>query len=143
MSNKSRNNKSSMNRNLSLIAAVFYLLSTAAIALYSSSSSALSSEEQQSLVYLLKQDCGSCHGLTLQGGLGPALLKKNLKDKPQAYIENVIAYGRSGTPMPPWKNILDKQQIRFLASYLLSNDNTLANQTKPAQIIQVTQTDQK
>src|SRR4030042_188664 len=28
---------------------------------------------QQALRHLLAQDCGSCHGLTLQGGPGPAL----------------------------------------------------------------------
>lgn len=132
-----------MMRNISLISAAFYFLATGAIALYSSSGSAfsattasetasagLSVKEQQSLIYLLKQDCGSCHGLTLQGGLGPALLKKNLKGKPAEYLESVIAYGRAGTPMPPWKDILNKQQIKFLASYLLSDLNTLANQSK-------------
>ena len=35
-------------------------------------------ERQDQLRYLLRQDCGSCHGMTLKGGLGPALLPDNL-----------------------------------------------------------------
>ncbi len=139
------NKQSHVARNISLMSAIFYILATSVIAMFANSSSAqknnsaLTIKEQQSLIYLLKQDCGSCHGLTLQGGLGPALLKKNLKDKPQAYIESVIAYGRPGTPMPPWKEILDQKQIRFLAKYLLSNDNTLANHVKNIQPIKNSQ----
>ena len=29
---------------------------------------------QNELLYFIKHDCGSCHGMTLKGGLGPALL---------------------------------------------------------------------
>lgn len=85
----------------------------------------LSDHEQQALIYMLKQDCGSCHGLTLQGGLGPAILQKNLQGKPQAYLEVVIANGRPGTAMPAWKNLLSAEQITFLAEYLLSAQNVL------------------
>ncbi|WP_196140163.1 cytochrome c [Aliikangiella sp. G2MR2-5] len=88
--------------------------------------SSLSKKDREELIYLLKQDCGSCHGLTLQGGLGPPLLKANLKGKPESYIAIVIAEGRPGTPMPPWKSILDEQQINFLAHYLKSDFNVLS-----------------
>ena len=37
---------------------------------------------QKELIHLVRQDCGSCHGMTLQGGLGPALLPATLADKP-------------------------------------------------------------
>jgi len=37
---------------------------------------------QTELLYLLKHDCGSCHGMTRKGGLGPALLPANLRDRP-------------------------------------------------------------
>jgi len=126
--NKKDKKNAGVMRNMSLMATALYILTTAVIAIYSSSSSALSENEKQSLIYLVKQDCGSCHGLTLQGGIGPALLKKNLKNKPLKYIETVIANGRTGTPMPPWKEILGKEQIRYIANYLLSDHNTLANQ---------------
>lgn len=99
------------------------------IAVYTTQTEALNRAEKDQLIYLLKQDCGSCHGLTLKGGLGPALLKKDLQGKPQSYLESVIANGRAGTPMPPWKNILKPEQIEFLASYLLSEKNVAVNQT--------------
>jgi cytochrome c55X len=125
--------------NITLMPVILYILATSVAAALASSTSAqdtdltLSIKEQKSLIYLLKQDCGSCHGLTLQGGLGPALLQQNLQHKPQEYIESVIAYGRAGTAMPPWKDILNEKEIRFLAIYLLSNENKLAKQDKVAQ----------
>ena len=30
-------------------------------------------ERARELIHIVRQDCGSCHGLTLAGGLGPAL----------------------------------------------------------------------
>jgi len=90
----------------------------------------LSDQDKEDLIYLLTQDCGSCHGLTLQGGLGPALLKKNLQGKPAEYLSAVIKYGRPGTPMPPWQNILSDKEINFLAEYLVSDINKLATYQK-------------
>lgn len=73
---------------------------------------------QHELLYLLKQDCGSCHGLTLQGGLGPALTPQALKDKPRAAMIATIAGGRPGTPMPPWANQLSAAEITWLVDNL-------------------------
>lgn len=39
-------------------------------------------QRQQELVRMVRQDCGSCHGLRLTGGLGPALTREALADKP-------------------------------------------------------------
>ena len=36
------------------------------------SATAPSPERQAELIYRVEQDCGSCHGLTMKGGLGPA-----------------------------------------------------------------------
>jgi cytochrome c55X len=55
------------------------------------------------LTHLVRQDCGSCHGMTLKGGLGPALTRDALRDKPPASLAATILYGRPGTPMPPWR----------------------------------------
>ncbi|MGD8874759.1 MAG: cytochrome c, partial [Gammaproteobacteria bacterium] len=41
---------------------------------------------QAQLLYLLKHDCGSCHGMTRKGGLGPALLPENLHDFPPEFL---------------------------------------------------------
>ncbi|PCI61731.1 MAG: cytochrome c class I NirC [Gammaproteobacteria bacterium] len=78
----------------------------------------LSKQRQQQLIHILKQDCGSCHGMTLKGGLGSPLLPKNLKLQSTKMIANTILNGRPGTAMPPWKPLLSKQEIYWLAKQL-------------------------
>ena len=78
----------------------------------------LSATRQQELLYLLKQDCGSCHGLTLRGGLGPALTAEAIKDKSLQAMVATIRYGRPGTPMPPWANQLTEAEIQWLVEQL-------------------------
>ncbi len=73
---------------------------------------------QVELKNLLEQDCGSCHGLTLKGGLGPALTIDAMKKKPRAVMLATISDGRPGTPMPPWKNILTAEEIAWLLDVL-------------------------
>ena len=78
----------------------------------------IDSERQQQLSHLLKHDCGSCHGMTLKGGLGPALTNEALRTQSLDQIINVIRYGRPGTPMPPWETLLSAQDIEWLAKRL-------------------------
>ena len=78
----------------------------------------VSPERQAALRNLLLQDCGSCHGLTLRGGLGPALLPADLAGKPAAYIQATILDGRPGTPMPPWRPFLSDADSAWLAETL-------------------------
>ena len=73
---------------------------------------------QQELIYLLKQDCGSCHGLTLKGGLGPALLPAALKTKSVDYLATTILDGRPGSAMPPWRGMVNEDEARWLAQRL-------------------------
>ena len=68
--------------------------------------------------YLLHQDCGSCHGMTLKGGLGPSLLPEALAGKPAGYLRHVIANGVAEKAMPPWSAILLPGEIDFLVQYL-------------------------
>ncbi len=75
---------------------------------------------QAVLRHLLFQDCGSCHGLTLQGGLGPALTPAALNGKSPAMLREVILNGRPGTPMPPWKTFMSKGEAEWLVKELLS-----------------------
>lgn len=75
-------------------------------------------ERQQQLLHLLKQDCGSCHGMTLKGGLGPDLLAERMAILPREFIVTAIAKGRPGTPMPPWENLLSASDIEWLAGQL-------------------------
>lgn len=66
------------------------------------------------LVTLVRQDCGSCHGLTLQGGLGPALLPETLEGKPPDHLKFVILQGRPGTAMPPWRRFLSDSDADWI-----------------------------
>lgn len=73
---------------------------------------------QAELVTLVRQDCGSCHGLTLKGGLGPALLPEALKDKPADYLKSTILHGRPGSAMPPWQRFLNEAEAEWIVSNL-------------------------
>ncbi len=74
---------------------------------------------QKELVRLVRQDCGSCHGLTLAGGLGPALLPPLLRDKPVEALVSTVLYGRPGTPMPPWGQFLSEDEAKWVVEMLL------------------------
>jgi cytochrome c55X len=73
---------------------------------------------QAELKHLLEQDCGSCHGMTLQGGLGPALTPERMGAFPVEVLQAVILDGRPGTPMPPWRGILKDDEAAWLAGRL-------------------------
>lgn len=78
----------------------------------------LSAARQADLKNLLLQDCGACHGMRLSGGLGPALTVQALAGKSRELLATTISEGRPGTPMPPWKPLLSKADIDWLADYL-------------------------
>lgn len=69
---------------------------------------------QQELLHLLRHDCGSCHGMTLQGGLGPALTPARLAGRSPQALQQTILQGRAGTPMPPWQGLLTPQEVAWL-----------------------------
>lgn len=79
----------------------------------------LTEERQQALRHMLLHDCGSCHGMTLQGGLGLPLTAEALAGKPAEYLFRTIREGHPGTPMPPWKRILKEEEIRYLVDILM------------------------
>lgn len=70
------------------------------------------------LVHLVRQDCGSCHGLTLKGGLGPPLTKEALSGKAPLMLREVILHGRPGTPMAPWRSFLTQQEAEWVVEVL-------------------------
>ena len=74
---------------------------------------------QRELLELLHQDCGSCHGMRLTGGLGPPLTAVALKERPFASVVATIQYGRPGTPMPPWRRFLSDDEAQWLAARLV------------------------
>ena len=76
------------------------------------------SERQSALMHLLRQDCGSCHGMTMKGGLGPPLLPWTLADKPDGALVEAILDGRPGTPMPPWRFSLSRAEASWMVRRL-------------------------
>lgn len=78
-------------------------------------------ERQRELVRMVRQDCGSCHGMTLNGGLGPALTAAALKqrDLPKESLVATIVGGRPGTPMPPWHRFLSEAEAGWIVDRLL------------------------
>jgi cytochrome c55X len=77
-------------------------------------------QRQGELIDILQQDCGSCHGMTLKGGLGPSLLPRQLKGKSRAFLIATVRDGRPGTAMPPWGPILSESEIGWLVDQLLA-----------------------
>ncbi len=75
---------------------------------------------QRELIHLVRQDCGSCHGMKLTGGLGSPLTAEALRDKPLEGLEATIHGGRPGTAMPPWKTILSESEIQWIVHKLMT-----------------------
>jgi cytochrome c55X len=77
---------------------------------------------QREIVRLLRQDCGSCHGMRLTGGLGPPLTPQALRDKPSDSLVATIVSGRAGTAMPPWRPFLSEAEAAWLVARLREGD---------------------
>ena len=78
-----------------------------------------SPERARELVRMVRQDCGSCHGLTLKGGLGPPLLPETLREKPVESLRYTVLLGRHGTPMPPWSAFLNEAEADWIVRQLM------------------------
>lgn len=76
------------------------------------------SVRQQELEHLLKHDCGSCHGMSLQGGLGSSLLPDDLKERSDDALFLTIKQGLPGLAMPPWGPLLSDSDIQWLVERL-------------------------
>lgn len=74
---------------------------------------------QVELISLIRNDCGSCHGLKLSGGLGPPLLPLALRDKPLQSLRQTILQGRPGTAMPPWERFVSESEAEWMIRQLL------------------------
>lgn len=82
------------------------------------SAASLSPERTARLDHLLRHDCGSCHGMTMKGGLGPALLPDRLADRDEDGLIDMILYGNPGRAMPPWRDFLGEDDARWLVRRL-------------------------
>lgn len=99
-------------RNAAVLSALLLLGPVLALA---QSAPAPDASRSRELVRLVRQDCGSCHGMRLTGGLGPALTREALADVPLDSLAAVIFHGRPGTPMPPWRAMLSEPEARWIA----------------------------
>ena len=79
-----------------------------------------SAERKAELSTMLVEDCGACHGLDLDGGLGPSLLRSDLLGKPRELLVAAILNGRPGTAMPPWHPLMTRQEAEWLLDQLLA-----------------------
>lgn len=78
----------------------------------------LDEDRRAELDHLLRHDCGSCHGLRLEGGLGPALTPELMRKRSPEYLRDAIREGIPGTAMPPWGPLLSDADIAYLAELL-------------------------
>ncbi len=78
----------------------------------------LSETRKAELSYLVRQDCGSCHGMTLKGGLGSALTAERLGDEDTEALAAIILHGIPGKPMPPWSGLIAENEAIWIAEAL-------------------------
>lgn len=97
-----------------LILYLSYFISNLAFA----SQKEISTIRKNEISHIVKQDCGSCHGMTLKGGLGTAILPEDLINKPVDFLSYTIMNGRPGTAMPPWKAIFTQSEAHWIAQQL-------------------------
>lgn len=81
--------------------------------------SAPTPERRAELINFVRQDCGSCHGLLMEGGLGVPLTPAALEGKPVEALRDTILYGRNGTAMPPWSPFLTEAEAEWIVQMLL------------------------
>ncbi|SFU46778.1 cytochrome c55X [Aliiroseovarius crassostreae] len=101
------------------IAALAALTPPVALAGSAGADRGLNTEELKRLVH---QDCGSCHGLTLKGGLGPDIRPENLTHYDPDILEMLILDGIPDTAMPPWRPLITQEEAQWIALYLLNGD---------------------
>lgn len=70
------------------------------------------------LLNMVVQDCGSCHGLRMEGGLGLPLTPKALQGKDRDGLAITIMQGRPGTTMPPWNPFMTEAEAGWIVDML-------------------------
>jgi cytochrome c55X len=75
-------------------------------------------ERRAEILKMVRQDCGSCHGMTMKGGLGPALTPAAVQSKPADSLAATILQGRPGTAMPPWRDFLSADEAAWIVEQL-------------------------
>ena len=89
-----------------------------AAALVMAPATARADRDDAALRHLVRHDCGSCHGLRLTGGLGPALTPDAIAGRPAAWLRAVILNGVPGTAMPGWRGVVNEDEAARIATML-------------------------
>ena len=97
---------------------IFRLLPACLLFYVASVYAAPDTPRQAELIRMVRNDCGSCHGLYLTGGLGLPLTPDALKEKSADSLVVCILYGRTGTPMPPWQAFLNEAEAQWIVENL-------------------------
>ena len=78
----------------------------------------VSPDRARDLEHMVLQDCGSCHGLTMKGGLGRPLTAEALTHADPETLALIILDGVPGTAMPPWRPLITEDEAMWIARYL-------------------------
>ena len=100
-----------------LAGAILFLVPATAPAL-----AEVTDERAAQLERLVRQDCGSCHGMTLRGGLGPDIRAATLAGTPREVLAEIILEGLPETAMPAWRPLLTVEEAGWIADYLLTGN---------------------
>ncbi|MEP1445196.1 MAG: PQQ-dependent sugar dehydrogenase [Paraglaciecola sp.] len=77
------------------------------------------SHAEERVESLYQNNCKSCHGITLAGGMADSLLNETwLKDGSPESLAHYIRNGVASRGMPAWKETLSEEQIRALVIYI-------------------------
>ncbi len=88
----------------------------------SSQAEGISAPRADELEHMLIQDCGSCHGLTMKGGLGSPLTPEALDGADADTLAFIILEGVPDTAMPAWRPLLSDNEALWIAKYLLKTE---------------------
>lgn len=78
----------------------------------------ISPQRQAELEHMVVQDCGSCHGLTMKGGLGKPITPEALAGFEKEGLAAIILDGVPETAMPPWRPLISEAEALWIADYL-------------------------
>ncbi len=75
--------------------------------------------------------CAGCHGANLEGNTASALIKEDwLYGRTRGSLIKNIAYGIEGTEMVAWNLVLNDQQIRSVADYIVEAQGKPMNELR-------------
>jgi putative heme-binding domain-containing protein len=80
-------------------------------------------------LFIITCSSSFCHGEGGAGAAGPSLRNRNFTPD---FVRNTVTNGRSGTPMPAFKNSLSQTELNMLVDYVMSLSPNNHNQDTAA-----------